>query len=104
MIRLCVYVRQITVVIGTDDVDDDDLDQTGPARLQGANRDERALRYLEYLDIRFPSHDHSLVEVAGATPSGRRLHRAGRRLPHGRGGALPGLRRRSASGVSGLTH
>lgn len=69
MIRLRLYVRRVTVVIGSADSNEGVFDETCPARLQGATRYQRALRYLEYLDIRFPSHDHSLVEVAGATHS-----------------------------------
>ena len=67
LIRLRLLTRRVTVLIGTDDTTTQSLDQDCEAQIQGANRYERAHRYLEYLDIRFPNiHEHTLVEVPGA--------------------------------------
>ena len=68
MIRLRLLTRRVTVLVGTadDDPDHENLDRRCPGLLQGPSRYDRAQRYLEYLDIRFPFHEHALVEVVGA--------------------------------------
>ena len=67
-IRQRLLARPVTVIVGTedDDPDDDNLDNGCPARLQGTSRLLRAVRFWQYLDIRFPLHHHSFFQVMGA--------------------------------------
>jgi hypothetical protein len=56
--------RDVVVLLGEDDVEnDDDLDTSCPAALQGEHRRERGLVYLDHLDARFPEHTHVLATV-----------------------------------------
>ena len=67
-IRERLTTRKVIVLIGTEDyLDSNHLDTTCEARLQGPNRLDRAHRFVDYLDERFPSNRHWLIEVGGAT-------------------------------------
>lgn len=60
--------RKVIVLIGTEDnTDSNHLDTSCPARLQGPNRYDRSHRFVDYLDERFPTNHHWLIEVPGAT-------------------------------------
>jgi pimeloyl-ACP methyl ester carboxylesterase len=66
-IRQRLTSRNVIVLIGTEDnTDSNDLDTSCPAMLQGPNRYDRAHRLIDYLDERFPTHRHWLIEVVGA--------------------------------------
>jgi hypothetical protein len=68
-IRKRLLARDVTVLIGTSDdlPNADDLDTTCPARLQGTSRYLRAVRFMEYLALRFPQNHHTLADVFGGT-------------------------------------
>ncbi len=56
-----------------EDQNNQDLDASCPAMLQGRDRHERVVGYLRFLDAFFPGHRHRLVEVAGAHHSSRAM-------------------------------
>jgi hypothetical protein len=67
-IRERLVSRKVIVLIGTEDnTDSNHLDTTCPARLQGPNRYDRAHRFVDYLDQRFETNRHWLIEVGGAS-------------------------------------
>jgi hypothetical protein len=67
-IRQRLLARPVTVIVGTEDnlPDAADLDRSCPAALQGTSRYLRAVRYVMYLEARFPQHHHAFVDVMGA--------------------------------------
>lgn len=56
-----------------EDKNNQDLDASCPAMLQGADRHARSASYLRFLDTFFPGHHHRLVEVPGANHSSRAM-------------------------------
>jgi hypothetical protein len=60
--------RDVIVLVGTDDDESDVeyLDTSCSARLQGRHRYDRARKLVDYMDARFPGHNHWFLEVAGA--------------------------------------
>jgi hypothetical protein len=66
-IRERLVSRNVIMLVGTEDnTDSNHLDTSCPALLQGPNRLDRAHRFLDYMDERFSTHRHRLIEVLGA--------------------------------------
>jgi hypothetical protein len=58
--------RDVVYLLGDDDIyEDEDLDTSCPAQLQGEHRFERGLLFVDHLDARFPGHAHARVTVPG---------------------------------------
>jgi hypothetical protein len=65
-IRERLVSRNVIVLIGTEDVGDNRLDTTCSGRLQGEQRYDRARKFVDYMDARYPANRHWLIEVPGA--------------------------------------
>jgi len=57
--------RDVTYLIGQQDVIADDIDQTCAARVQGHTRLERGNLFFSFMNTVFPGHRHALVVVPG---------------------------------------
>lgn len=69
--------RDVRLLLGEDDVlQDEDLDTSCPAVLQGEHRRERGLVFAAYLDARFPGHAHGHLVVPGVGHSAGAMYRS----------------------------
>jgi hypothetical protein len=72
-IRYRLTSRDVRILGGSSDLGTTDLDQTCGGNLQGANRYERSLNIVDYMDAFFPGHNHVGATVLGVGHSSRQM-------------------------------
>ena len=73
-IRENLVARNVTILIGDQDVDSYQLDVSCGANLQGDNRFSRGQNLIRYMDSLFPANNHTQKIVSGVAHSGKGMY------------------------------